>query len=134
MVLRREDGGCVGAAMRDVWGLMEAIEAEAMGLAIAIEFLKGFRYQEVIIELDNQTVVNLVINRSYPRKYWGNLARSSAKFLSENPKISIRWVRRAGNEVAHYLARHVAVEPNSTWVGFAPPCIAIHIQKDVNRL
>jgi hypothetical protein len=63
-----------------------------------------------------------------------NLERFKLVGKSKNPKISIRWVRRAGNEVAHYLARHVAVEPNSTWVGFAPPCIAIHIQKDVNRL
>jgi ribonuclease HI len=134
MVLRREDGGCVGAATRDVWGLTEAIEAEAMGLAIAIEFLKGFQHQEVIIELDNQLVVNTVINRSYPRKYWGNLARSSEHFFSENPNCSICWVRRSGNVVAHHLARHAAVEPNSTWVGFAPLCIANHIQKDVNLL
>jgi ribonuclease HI len=113
---------------------MEAIEAEAMGLVIAIEFLKGFQYQEAIIELDNQTVVKSVINQSYPRKYWGNLAKSSTKFLSENPNVSIQWVRRASNEVAHHLARHAAVEPNSTWIGFAPLCIAKHIQKDVNRL
>jgi hypothetical protein len=69
LVLRREDGSCVGAATREAWGLTEAIEAEAMGLSEAIEFLKRFQHQAVIIELDNQTVVKAVKDRVYPRKY-----------------------------------------------------------------
>jgi ribonuclease HI len=40
-----------------------------MGLSEAIEFLKRFQHQAVIIELDNQTVVKAVKDRVYPRKY-----------------------------------------------------------------
>jgi ribonuclease HI len=133
LVLRREDGSCVGAATREVWGLSEVIEAEAMGLYKAVEFLKGIQQRDVIIELDNQVVVKAINDRNYPRKYWGQLARFG-EFLSENPRSSIRWTRRTGNRVAHFLASQAAKEPNATWMGFAPPCINNHIQKDVTHL
>jgi ribonuclease HI len=133
LVLRREDGSCVGATTREVWGLSEVIEAEAMGLYKAVEFLKGIQQRDVIIELDNQVVVKAINDRNYPRKYWGQLARFG-EFLSENPRSSIRWTRRTGNRVAHFLASQAAKEPNATWMGFAPPCINNHIQKDVTHL
>jgi ribonuclease HI len=134
LVLRREDDSCVGAATRDGWGLTEAIEAEALDLSATIEFLKGFQHNDVIIELDNQFVVKAVNHRVFPRKYWGQIARCGEEFLSENPRCSIRWVKRTGNKVAHYFARRAEIEPNSTWMGFAPPCISNHIQKDVTAL
>jgi ribonuclease HI len=105
-----------------------------MGLSAAIEFLKGFQHHEVIIVLDNQTAVKAVNDRVYPKKYRGQLARNGEEFLSQNPRCSIRWIKRTRNKVAHFLARQDAFEPNSTWVGFAPHCIFKHIQKDVTNL
>jgi ribonuclease HI len=121
LVLRWEDGRCVGAATREVWGLSEVIEAEAMGLSEAVVYLSKVQHDRVIIEMDNQSIVKAVINRNFPRKYWGQIARCGEDYLAQNPNCSIRWTIRGGNEAAHYLARHALFEPNSDWVDSVPP-------------
>jgi hypothetical protein len=63
--LWNEDGSCVGAATREVWGLSEVVEAEVMELSEAIDILGRFQHHEVIIELDNLSIVKVVNNRIY---------------------------------------------------------------------
>jgi ribonuclease HI len=53
-----------------VQGFDEAVEAKAMGLAEAIEFLAHFQHHAIIIEMDNSTIVKSVQSRRYPRNYW----------------------------------------------------------------
>jgi hypothetical protein len=65
LVLWNEDGSCVGAATREVWGLSEVVEAEVMGLSEAIDVLGRFQHHEVIIELDNLPIVKVVHSRIY---------------------------------------------------------------------
>ncbi|CAJ2639734.1 unnamed protein product [Trifolium pratense] len=134
-ILRKEDGSLVGAATKVVRGLNEAIEAEAMGVVEAIMFLTEFQNGSVIIETDNASIVKAIHRRSYPRLYWGMLARKIREAMEENPKISIQWVNRNKNTVAHVLANWAEVEPNKIWLDNLPPPppphIVGHIQKDM---
>jgi hypothetical protein len=83
-------------------GLSEVIEAEAIGLSEVVEFLSKFQHDKVIIELDNQSIVKAVNSRNFPRNYWGQIARCGEDFLLKNPNCTIRWIRRNGNEAAHF--------------------------------
>ncbi|MCI36965.1 TIR-NBS-LRR resistance protein, partial [Trifolium medium] len=125
------DGSCVGAMTKVVQGFDEAVEVEAFGLIVAIEWAKALRHQAIVIELDNNIIVQTVHSGRYPRNYWGNLVRSGGDYLRENTHIVLQWVRRSGNKVAYFLARWAEAEPNKHWVDYLPPHIVGHIQKDM---
>jgi ribonuclease HI len=130
LVLRSEDGGCVRAATRLVRGSYETLEGEALGLQAAMEFVESKGIQQVVIKMDTQTIVNAVNRRRYPRNYWGRIARHCGEFLTQNPRSSVRWTRRSGNEAAHILANWASFEPNKVWANETPLCIWACIQKD----
>jgi hypothetical protein len=68
-------------------------------------------------------MVNAVKSRSYPRRYWGQIARKCEEFLRANTQITLEWVNRKCNRSAHNLARWARVEPNNTWTDNLPPNI-----------
>ncbi|GAU24876.1 hypothetical protein TSUD_116000 [Trifolium subterraneum] len=119
-ILRTELGSCVGAATRVVRGITTATEAEAQGLWEAIDWLDQASDPAVIIETDNQEVVNTIHNRRYPRSYWGGCAQRIGERLEATPRLSLRWIRRTGNQVACQLDRWAAIEPNRSWAEFVP--------------
>jgi ribonuclease HI len=124
LILRKDDGELVGARTKVVYGVEEAVEAEAMGLEAAIEMRDRIQDREVIIEMDNQSVVQAVLSGRYPRRYWGLIARRCGDYIRENPKLtSVQWVRRTGNNAAHQMARWAAIEPNRIWVDNYPPIL-----------
>jgi ribonuclease HI len=122
LILRMEDGKIVGARTKLVYGVDEAIEAEALGLDEVIEFATLYKDRKIIIEMDNSEVVKAIQRNRYPRRYWGQIARRGGDFIRANPSTSsIQWVRRTGNEAAHQMAKWAEVEPNKTWVDNYPP-------------
>jgi hypothetical protein len=156
MLLRMEDGRLVGAKTEVVHGYDKAIEAEALGLKAAIEFVDWFRdcrnttemdvevgsvdqfrKRRITIEMDNKGIVEAIQNGKYPRTYWGKLARNSGDYIRGDNQININWVRRNGNKAAYEFARWASLEPNKIWAGnFAslPPPVVNHIQKDMMPL
>jgi hypothetical protein len=60
---------------------------------------------KVVIEMDKQTIVNAVRKKACIRKPWGAIVNRCISFLRANPHSSISWVGRAGNRVAHELAK-----------------------------
>jgi ribonuclease HI len=123
LLLRSEDGRVVGARTKVVRGFDDAVEAEAMGLEEAIEFVKIYRNHTIIIEMDNLSVVNAVNRRCYPHRYWGQIARKGEEFLRVNTQVTLQWVNRNSNKPAHNFARWARVEPNKTWTDNLPPNI-----------
>jgi ribonuclease HI len=103
LVVRTTEGSCLGAATRVV-GARSAIQAEARGFEVAIQSIEKFRDQVVIIEMDAQMIVKAVQERSYPRTYWGSIARRGGELLHRRRNAEITWVGRSGNRVAHYFA------------------------------
>jgi hypothetical protein len=53
LVLRTEDGGCVGAATRIVRGSNETVEGEALGLKAAMDLATSRGIRNVVIEMDS---------------------------------------------------------------------------------
>jgi ribonuclease HI len=131
LVLRRDDGHCVGAVTRVRKGNDDATLAEAMGLQEALELTKHYEMRRVIVEMDTNVVVHAVQNKKFPRNQWGKIVQSCAMCLDENKNFLIAWVGRTGNSVAPELAKRVVHEPNKDWVSHFRNCILHHIQKDV---
>jgi hypothetical protein len=101
LVLRSEDGSCVGAAARVVCGLESILDGEALGLNAVLDFT--FSWPD--IPMDSSSIVDTVKNKSYPRNYWGRIVRRCGDDIGRNPKLSICWVRRSGNIAAPALAK-----------------------------
>jgi ribonuclease HI len=89
--------------------------AETMGLHEALNLVDALQFQSVIIKMDVATIVRAIHSKTFPRNYWGQLAYQCARVLDEKDNISLQWVSRKGNEVAHSLARWAIKEPNRFW-------------------
>jgi ribonuclease HI len=110
-------------------GTMEANEGEALGLKDALEWIENQSYHQIIIELDNQTVVKAMQNQTRVRKRWGSVVNCCISFLKANPSSSIAWVNRSRNHVAHELAKWAEMAPNKDWPNSIFLCITLHIIK-----
>ncbi|CAJ2651829.1 uncharacterized protein LOC123894954 [Trifolium pratense] len=131
MVLRRDDGRCVGAATRVIKGSNDVGLAETAGLKEALNLIQAMELDEVIVEMDAAVIVNAIHNKIFPRNQWGLLARECSRAFDLNNKLSLKWVSREGNHAAHSLARWAFTEPNKWWSNYFPDCINHHIQKDM---
>ncbi|CAJ2662949.1 unnamed protein product [Trifolium pratense] len=133
LVLRREDGHCIGAATKMIQGTEDVCMAEVMGCCEALEFIWKLHLPQVVIEMDSATVVRAIQKQDFPRSHWGQAARRCARALSQDSqsRLSVRWIARDGNRAAHALARWALIEPNKLWTNEFPTCLIHHIQKDM---
>ncbi|PNX87020.1 ribonuclease H [Trifolium pratense] len=131
MVLRRDDGRCVGAATRVIKGSNDVGLAETAGLKEALNLIQAMELDEVIVEMDAAVIVNAIHNKIFPRNQWGLLARECSRAFDLNNKLSLKWVSREGNHAAHSLARWAFTAPNKWWSNYFPDCINHHTQKDM---
>jgi ribonuclease HI len=96
-----------------------------------LNWMKSFSGQKVIIETDAESVANALEKKIYPHTNWGNVSRNIARDLDRYPFVSVKWVNRKGNQVAHNLARLAISEPNRVWHNNFPNCILSHILSDM---
>ncbi|CAJ2675264.1 unnamed protein product [Trifolium pratense] len=133
-IVRKRDGSCLGAATRVVRA-RTPIEAEALGLIGVMQYIDNLQNQHqdmaIIVEMDAKMVVDAVKTKHYPRVYWGKIAQKGGEWLSNHPNVSVNWIGRVGNRVAHNLAKWALVEPNKNWLSNVPPQIALFIQNDI---
>jgi ribonuclease HI len=129
-LVRNEEGQCLRGQSRIVCE-REVVEAEVMGLEAAIQSLSTVPNQNNIIKTDAKMVVDAIQQDSHRRSYRGKRAKKIGKLLKQHSHVSVRWVRRTGNRVAHLLANWAAIEPNRFWSHNLPIHIVNHIQNDM---
>jgi ribonuclease HI len=88
-----------------VHGSDNVVDGEAYGLNTALGPMEAFSDTQIILKMDSSSIVNAVKNKTFPRHYWGRIARRCSNIIFQNPRFSIEWVRRTGNTVAHSLAK-----------------------------
>jgi hypothetical protein len=70
----------------------------------------------------------------YPRKY-GNIIEDVQKLLASFHSWSVRFVRREGNAVAHYLAQlAVTKKLNQEWFDKCPRGLSESVRKDLCKI
>ncbi|MCI42243.1 hypothetical protein A2U01_0063479, partial [Trifolium medium] len=115
MVLREEDGHCLGAATRVRLGTDCVVLAEALGVQEALRFIDHHHLHRVIIETDSEVLARAISRRSNHRSAWGRIVLECLDFLDAHKDVSVSWVRREGNRVAHELAKWARIEPCGNW-------------------
>jgi ribonuclease HI len=131
-ILRRSDGSPVVVRTSVIVSFEEAVLAEALGIQEALKWIKNNNLANIIVESDAKIVVEAIQgNRSENRRYWGLVVAHCKAQPKELDRISVRWVRRIGNVVAHNIARWARFEPDKEWAHNFPCNIANHIQKDM---
>ncbi|GAU36074.1 hypothetical protein TSUD_320370 [Trifolium subterraneum] len=128
LVLRREDGRCVGAATKVVQGMNDATLAETRGFHEALSWVKTLHLTKVIIEMDAEVIVRAVHRKAFPRSRWGLIAKQCVRDFERNNDSQLC---RQGNSAAHDLARWAFSEPNRYWNTNYPKCILHHITKKI---
>ncbi|GAU28666.1 hypothetical protein TSUD_159480 [Trifolium subterraneum] len=131
MLVRRDDGRCVGAATRVCNGDHDADMAEATGLFEALKLVEKNHYSNTIIELDAEKIMLVVNKHQFPISNWGQVVRMCDRVRVSLNHISVSWVNRKGNQAAHELARWAIQEPNKDWSTNFATCITPHIHKDM---
>ncbi|GAU48256.1 hypothetical protein TSUD_174940 [Trifolium subterraneum] len=105
MLVRRDDGRCVGAATRVCKGNPDADMAEATGLFETIKLIEKNCYSNTIIELDAEKIVLAMNNHQFLRTNWGKMVQRCDRVYATLSHTSVSWTSRKGNEAAHALAR-----------------------------
>ena len=101
-------------------GEISVFEAEAVGVLEALIWVYELNIQNVIIETDSMLTVQAINKHSENLLEVGNVLRECCSLLSTRQDISISFVRKQANNVAHMLAR-VPYEVNCFNDFYSPP-------------
>jgi hypothetical protein len=98
--------------------------AEALGAKICAEFGLFLGLKNVVLEGDPLEVVRAISREGDEDGYLGNLIGETHQILRGFNSWAVSHVRRAGNMVAHNLAKLAVLHPqNHVWFGNLPACI-----------
>jgi ribonuclease HI len=114
MILRRPDGRCIGAATKVLKGSDDVTLAEAVGIREALNWVVSQHHQRVIIKTDAEIIVKVISKKSFPRSNWGKVIQNCARDLEGLSHVSVTWVNRKGNQIAHGLGCLAMSKPNIT--------------------
>ncbi|KAK6164302.1 hypothetical protein DH2020_001166 [Rehmannia glutinosa] len=132
MILRDDKGEFVVARVVTFPGLFEPKEAEAIGVREALSWIKLIGLQQVVVETNAKCVVDGISSVEYGESEFDGLLQECRFLLQGEPNISVAFVRRSGNRVAHELAKE-AFSFDSPSVWSSPPlCIINHLLDDLS--
>ncbi|KAK6164619.1 hypothetical protein DH2020_001483 [Rehmannia glutinosa] len=105
MILRDDQGDFVVA--RTMWfpGLFTVREAEAMGVREALSWIHGLGIRHVEVETDAKYVIDDLSSPVSGRSEYDCILQECQSLLLGEPEVSVGFVRRSANMVAHELAK-----------------------------
>ncbi|KAK6157968.1 hypothetical protein DH2020_005282 [Rehmannia glutinosa] len=123
MVLRNDEGDFLVARTMVFHGQFQIREAEAIGVREALSWIIGMGFGQAIVETDAKVVVDALAMAKNGDSEYDIILSDCRMFLSSEPDLSVAFVGREGNTVAHELAKSSFsfVSP-SVWTS-PPPCI-----------
>uniref|UniRef100_A0A803NTG1 Reverse transcriptase n=1 Tax=Cannabis sativa TaxID=3483 RepID=A0A803NTG1_CANSA len=88
------------------WPGLDAPEmAEVMGVREALSWIKKKLWQSVIVETDSLIVVQAIRSPLEMVSYFGSVISDCKTLLEELSGVSVLFVKRSANSVAHFLAK-----------------------------
>ncbi|XP_060964189.1 uncharacterized protein LOC133033466 [Cannabis sativa] len=104
-VARDANGHFVEAITRCRAGIVTPELAEAMGVREALSWIKQRDWQEAVVETDCLSVVQAIRSDLPLLSYFGSIVSDCKMFLEQLRGVSVIFIRRSANRVAHALAR-----------------------------
>ncbi|XP_062075810.1 uncharacterized protein LOC133779929 [Humulus lupulus] len=104
-------GQMLEAIVKNVRGSVSPEVAEALGIKEALSWIKTNRWNNVEVESDCLIAVQAIRSSSILYSYFGRLITDCRNLLLElkSQFVSIKFVKRSANTVAHYLARTTCI-------------------------
>ncbi|XP_074355893.1 uncharacterized protein LOC141695553 [Apium graveolens] len=105
MVIRDHAGQFVQGRNSKTAGVVSVLEAEALGVLEALSWLHTLPDMKVLVESDSLNVVNAILADMEYQVEVGHVIEACRSLLGELVNVSVRFVRRQANKVAHLMAR-----------------------------
>ena len=133
-VVRNSQGEIMMAAARFYKHLPDVLTSEALAARDGMMLAQDLGVDELILELDNSTLVALIRSEDGGRcaiaGLWQEIRKHSRVFHS----FDISFVNREGNEVAHLCASKASASfPLLSWSGRFPNWLMEAVSKDCNN-
>ncbi|XP_060963698.1 uncharacterized protein LOC133033112 [Cannabis sativa] len=106
MVARTSAGALLEARQTSFSGVVAPIMAEAVGIKEALSWIKSKGWRDVIVETDCLNVVNDINSNKPMISPYGFVIHDCKALLVDLLSVSIVFVKRSANKVAHALARN----------------------------
>ena len=135
VVVRDHHREIIAALKRRETGSPESIQAEFVGALMAAEFSRDLGLQDLILEGDSISIVN-VLRSSVPNwSPFGQIIEDACGILFSRRSWDVMHVKREANMVAHFLAKNaILTSQEEVWMEGCPPCIFSIIDLELNAL
>lgn len=117
MVARNHEGTLLEAKSSCKTGSIHPELAESIGIREALSWIKTKDWQEVIVESDCLGAIQAIRCSSINFSYLGRVIDECKKLLVEleSRNVTLKFVKRSANSVAHYLAKYSSSIADRTW-------------------
>ncbi|KAL0005643.1 hypothetical protein SO802_013204 [Lithocarpus litseifolius] len=124
-----------GATFADSDSAASVTEVEALAAIRALEFAMELGFDDITLEGDSELLIKNLINEGSKLTHYGNIKADILFLLSHFSKVSLSFVRRHCNRLAHSLARRAIIPPiMSVWMEEIPPDLASVFLADLESL
>uniref|UniRef100_A0A803PIQ4 RNase H type-1 domain-containing protein n=1 Tax=Cannabis sativa TaxID=3483 RepID=A0A803PIQ4_CANSA len=111
-------------------GALQPHEVEAMGMKEAFSWIKANAWQDVIVESDClQVISDLHCNKNMSSPY-GHIISDCKALFAEIDNVSLCFVKRSANRVAHCLARSSLGEADHIFSSHSLPTVIASLVRD----
>ena len=121
-VIRNEEGEVMAAMAAKGPPVSGSEEAEVLACRNALEFAVDAGFTELLVEGDNVSVMQRILRSQPNGSRLGHLYEDIKCLCADLRVVSIGWVSRTANEVAHCLAKYArGLVDESVWLEESPP-------------
>ena len=126
-VLRSYDGSFVGACQHRLLGYFSPKTAELIAIREVLSWIKRLGYDQIVLESDALTVVKALLSSSTSDfSSFGSLVDNCKSLIAEMNSVSVSFVPRSANSVAHLIARAAStISDRMEWLS-TPPQLIVH--------
>lgn len=119
LVARNHRGEVIDVVVKCKAGKVDPAMAEIMGIREALSWVKAQQGSGVTIETDSLVCVQAIRSSSVNLSYLGRMVEDCRNLLVElkDREVSLRFVRRSANKVAHFIARNSSSLAGRNWHG-----------------
>lgn len=105
MVLRNSQGHFLAGRVMKFAGTVQVMEAEMVGIAEALSWLKQLPVSDVVIESDSELCVNAINGDNTNLLELGNLVQQCKSEVCSRGGVLVDFIRKQANRVAHMIAK-----------------------------
>ncbi|XP_057418236.1 uncharacterized protein LOC130712417 [Lotus japonicus] len=131
MAARNHEGLILAAAADVVERTSSALETEALALRWSIGLAISLGFRRVCLETDCLKLFQLWKKPPDGRNYLATILNDCFQYCRSFDFISLSFVRRPGNTVADYLARHASSFAGCVWIEEVPPEVETFVTADI---